>query len=199
MRGASMRRFFASAVLVLGLLTVGVASASADEAATLVVSADSPLAADFESLGMSSSAGIHGVGGGRTDGGFVKFDLSAHTGPHGDFGQVKVTQTGPTGQLEVSYWLDVECVHIHGPAGVDRGVIRGFVRRVSPSPNMFGVELGDSLIVLIKDGGNPSGQLPVDDFVAPHIDILAPVSCKNLFWVGDVNNVTQGNVAIKLD
>jgi hypothetical protein len=196
-----MGRFFGSALLVLSLLTVGVASASAD-ATTLAVTADSPLAAGFQSLGMSSGADIHGVGGGRADFGFVKFDLSAHTGPQGDFGHVQVTQTGPTGELEVSYWLDVDCVHIHGPASTQpfgRGVIRGVVRRVAPSPNVIGVELGQRLIVFIKDAGDPSGEPPLDDFLAPHTDIFAERSCKELLWLGDANNVSQGNVAVKLD
>jgi hypothetical protein len=49
----------------------------------------------------------------------------------------------------------------------------------------------------IKDGGNPSSG-PVNDFFAPSsqaVPLTAP--CTTVFYTGDLDNVTQGNVNIK--
>jgi hypothetical protein len=66
---------------------------------------------------------------------------------------------------------------------------------VTPQPNIFGVNEGDTELFRIKDGGEPSAG-PVDDFLVAH-DIFPAVSCKQLFYVLDLDNVTQGNINIK--
>ena len=99
------------------------------------------------------------------------------------------------GQLIVRYRIDVTCVHIHG---TNRGVVRGVVDKVEPTPNALGVTLGETIILGIKDGGQPSAG-PVDDFFAPHTDLLPGVSCKNLIYVGNIDNVNEGNVLVKIN
>jgi hypothetical protein len=198
-----MRRWTGRIGPIAALALVLAISAAAPGAAdtTPLVPAEDPLAAQQQSLPGSSGADVYGVGGGQANGGLQNFDLSAHTGPNGDFGHVGVKLTSPTGELLVSYWVDVTCVHIHGPLLTDqfnRGVIKGVVKKVTPVPNVLGVDKGEVLTFGIKDGGQPSGPTPVDDFDAPNIDVLPGVSCKLIFYVGNFNNVTQGNVTVKL-
>ena len=179
-----------------------VAAATNDDAGVAVTD-DSAITAQMQSLGSSSGADIYGVGGGQANGGLVNFDFSAHTGPQGDFGHVGVTQTTPTGTLLVKYRLDVTCVHVHGPPGpfnqpFDRGLIRGVVKSVTPVPNVFGITEGAGRIIGIVDAGNQSGPLPVDTFFPFNFD-LPGNTCKLFFLTGQANNVTQGNVNIKVD
>ena len=85
--------------------------------ADLVMTADDPRAAQLAPLVLSENgADLYGVGGGQANGGTQNFDFSAHTGPQGDFGHygVKVVNT-VTGQLIVSYRVDVTCVNIFSP------------------------------------------------------------------------------------
>src|SRR5436309_2573794 len=96
------------------------------------------------------SADVYGVGGGKTDIGMFKFDLSAHTTGLRDFGHVGVTQT--TGGNQVSYYLDVDCVNVSG----NTALISGTVQKVTPFPNTFGYGVGDRFFVLAQDRGNPS-------------------------------------------
>src|SRR5207253_6067720 len=87
--GAQMRgtTLAVTAGLAVILLT-GTAGAGASE--SLLVPATSLLAADVRSLPGDSSADIYGVGGGKVDTVIppqhLKFNLSAHEGPDGDFG-----------------------------------------------------------------------------------------------------------------
>jgi hypothetical protein len=170
---------------------------------TGAVAADPPLvstlAADAQSLSGNQGADIYGVGGGKTNyfGIVQTFDLSAHEGPDGDFGHVSVTFYNPLGEVVVGYRADVTCVKIHtlGSTAYDRGWISGVIKNVTPVPNMLALDVGDAVDFGIKDGGNPSSTTPVDDFYAPNIQ--AAGSCKTLFYTGDLNNVTQGNVNIK--
>jgi hypothetical protein len=153
-----------------------------------------------KTLSGDQGADIFGVGGGKADLGMEQFDFSAHEGPNGDFGHVAVTITDPFGRTIVSYSVDVTCVNLHTATflvgSYDRGIIRGTVKRVSPAPNGVGVDVGDSVIFGIRDGGNPSASTPVDAFFAANAD-AAGVPCRGLFYVGDLHNVTQGNVNIK--
>jgi hypothetical protein len=148
-------------------------------------------------LAPGSGADIYGVGGVKVTGGIQQFSFSAHEGPQGDFGQVGVTQTDLMGNVLVSYKVDVTCVNIHTLTSTtyDRGIITGAVTKVTPVPNSFGIVAGDMLLFGIKDGGNQSGPLPVDDFFAPNI--VFGISCKSIFYTGSLNNVTQGDVNIK--
>jgi hypothetical protein len=144
--------------------------------ATGAVASDSPfapagsvLATGAQSLPGGSGADVYGVGGGKANGGLQSFNLSAHEGPNGDFGHVGVTFTDPLGHLIVSYSINVTCVHIHTltTSTYDRGVIRGVVTKVTPVPNLLGLAVGSTVDFGIKDGGNPSSGVPVDDFYAP--------------------------------
>jgi hypothetical protein len=139
-------------------------------------------------------ADISGVGGGRTDVGTISFDLSAHQGPTRDFGHVGTIMTLPTGDIHVL--VDVDCINVHGPG--KRAVISGLVAKVSPTPNPLNIEGGDRRLIGIKDGGEPSAMLPVDDFITVG-DLFPGVSCRNILYNGNLNNVTQGNVVIQFD
>jgi hypothetical protein len=195
-----MRRIFASVsaiVLPFGLATGG-QPAFAGVTTSIVTSTDQ-MATSFISLDPTQGADVYGVGGGKADFGLQSFDISAHTGPQGDFGHVAVTEYAPTGALIVSVRVDVTCVHIHGPIGgtFDAGVIRGNVSSVTPVPNGALILPGATLIFLIKDGGNLSSG-PVDDFYSPNADTVPAMSCKDLFYLGSLDNVTQGNINIDL-
>lgn len=180
-------------------LAAGFLAGAAGASGSPLVPADSPLVANARSLGGNSGADLYGVGGGHVDLGFQAFDLSAHEGPHGDFGHVGVTFRNPLGQTIVSYSVNVTCVHIHTltSSTYDRGVITGVVTRVTPVPNLVGLHVGDSVDFGIKDGGNPSSGMPVDDFYAPNAPASTTLSCKSFFYTGALGNVTQGNVNIK--
>jgi hypothetical protein len=138
------------------------------------------------------SADVYGVGGGKTDLGTVKFDLSAHTTGVRDFGHVGVTET--MGSSQVSYYIDVDCVSVFGSLSDGFAAITGVVRRVTPVPNMFDVAVGDRFVVTAHDGGNPSSA-PVDGFLARETD--STFDCKNDPVRIPFANVTQGNITIK--
>lgn len=178
---------FGAALLLSLALFAGASTSAADTGPLAVQTAASS----------DKTASTYGVGGGQTDIGTQNFDLSAHQRPNGkDFGHWGVVVTNSvTGDLIVRYRVDVSCVNIHAP---DRGVIKGEVRSVEPTPNTLGVTEGETIILGIKDGGNQSGPTPVDDFFTPHTDVFPGLSCKFITYVGTFNNVTQGNVNIKL-
>jgi hypothetical protein len=72
------------------------------------------------------------------------------------------------------------------------------VNKVTPVPNLLGLNVGSTVDFGIKDGGNPSSMAPVDDFWAPSSQGVPPSdSCKLFFYTSDLDNVTQGNVNIK--
>ena len=77
-------------------------------------------------------------------------------------------------------------------------MIKGVVKNVTPVPNLLGLVVGSAVDFGIKDGGNPSSAMPVDDFYAPGSEGVPPgASCKLFFYTGTLSNVTQGNVNIK--
>jgi hypothetical protein len=142
-----------------------------------------------------------GVGGGQTTLGLVNFDLSAHQRP-GDpggvlgFGHVGMKITTPTETVDVR--LDVDCVQLgqFDPNG-RRGVIGGAIKRVTPEPNTLGFEAGDRLLFGIDDDGEPSIG-PVDDFYFQTDPFFPFITCRGLIYNGELNNVEQGNITIKL-
>jgi hypothetical protein len=200
-----MRKLFAIApVVALSIAFAGPTAGFADTSSSSpIVMSNDPAAAGLPSLDPNSGADVYGVGGGTTHTPFMQhFDMSAHTGPQGDFGTIGVTETDPTGATVLSYKVDVSCLHVHGtvPGGpLNRGVIKGQVSNVSPTVNPFGVTQGATLIFGIKDGdaGMPQSTSPVDDFFAPNTDVFPGLSCKFIFYVGNFNNVVTGNVVIK--
>jgi hypothetical protein len=198
MRGIA---FALTATLTAAMLT-GVPGAGAGD--SMFLTAESLVSSQAKTLSGDQGADIFGVGGGKVNGGMQKFDFSAHEGPNGDFGHVSVTFTDLLGNPIVTYSANVTCVSIHTPAAplavgaYDRGIIRGVIKRVSPESNLVGLNVGDAVVFGIRDGGNPSAPMAVDDFFAPNSDALpAGVPCRELYYMGELDNVTQGNVSIK--
>lgn len=183
------------AASALALVLVG-GSATAAEPETFA-GADSvvALAANAAPTALTSGADIYAVGGGKTALGAESFDLSAHTGPNRDFGHYGTKVYNPvTGALIVRYKVDVDCVNVHGPG--KRAVVKGVVKSVEPSPNALGVEVGERMILGVDDESNPGDAASLDDWFNPHSDTF-PGDCKNIVYIANVNNVTQGNINIK--
>jgi hypothetical protein len=153
------------------------------------------LAAGAGPTALSSGADLYAVGGGKTALGTESFDLSAHTGPNGDFGHWGTKVYSPTGDLIVRYKVDVDCINVHGPG--KRAVIKGFVKTVEPSPNTLSIDVGDAVILGVDDEGNPGDAVPLDDWFNPNGDVFPGLSCKSITYIANVNNVTQGNINIK--
>ena len=190
------------ALVSTGVLALVLAANAQAQTTDVLVTSDSPLAAQARNILLSDfGADVFGVGAGQATLGTENFDLSAHTGPQRDFGHFGVKVTTPSGEPVVSYHLDVNCVHIHGPVfgqQGNRGVIRGVVDKVEPTPNVLNVTVGETIILGIKDGGEPSAGF-VDDLFTPHADARPAINCKLLFYIGNVNNVDQGNILIKVN
>jgi hypothetical protein len=184
------------AALVVGLLT---GTAGAGGFGSPIVAA-STSGHQWRSYPKEREQDFFAAGAGKVDAGLEKFALFAHEGPRGDFGLVYVTFTDPLGGTIVSYVVNVNCVNIHALAGsddFDRGILRGYATHVTPVPNLVGLQDGDPVVVGIRDGGKP-GSVPVDDFFAPNADAVPPpTTCKDLTYLGDLNNVTQGDVIIR--
>jgi hypothetical protein len=198
-----MKRFVhvLAAALTAGLL-MGGSGATAGTNVVLSAAGDGDAEAGMASLPTNQSADVYGVGAGKVNFGFVSFNMSAHEGPNGDFGHVAAKGTDQLGVPIVSYSVAVDCVHIHSVSllsvDYDVGVISAVVTSVSPVPNVLGVFVGESVGFLIKDGGNPSAGVPVDDFYAPSAPLTAAgTSWKLLYNSGEFRKVTSGNVNIK--
>jgi hypothetical protein len=185
------------AALVVGLLT-GTAGAGVLDAP--IVTADSSHGHEWHKFPGDRDQDFWAAGAGKVDGGLQKFSLFAHEGPRGDFGFVSVSFTDPLGRPVVSYYVNVTCVNIHALApsnDFDRGILQGVANHVSPVPNLVGLNNGDPVVVGIRDGGRP-GAVPVDDFYAPNANASpASTPCKELFYLGNLANVTQGDVIIR--
>ncbi|MDQ3823065.1 MAG: hypothetical protein M3321_07485 [Actinomycetota bacterium] len=186
----------ASAV-VAGAATpvAGGASTAGTTGSEIFVPAASELAAQLQVTPLAIGADIRAVGGGWSNLGTQHFDLSAHTGPNGDFGHYGTEVYDPFGALIVRYKVDVDCVNVHGPG--ERAVIKGSVKSVSPVPNVLGITPGHRVILGVDDESNPGDPVELDDWFAPHADTF-PGNCKNVVYIANVNNVTQGNINIKL-
>jgi hypothetical protein len=176
-----MRRFLFSLGLPAALLAV---VALVGGAPTSVAS--NPLqGADIYGVGAGQRAGL---GGGTT-----RFDLSAHKGANGhpDFGHVAATND--IGNLDI--YVDVDCVNAFGLVGLEGGAwISGVVRRVSPVPNVLGVDVGDRQTFFAEDNGEPSSGT-VDGFYFVIREIL---TCDAIPPGMLPPNVTQGNITVNL-
>src|SRR5438094_8001325 len=118
------------------------------------------------------------------------FDVSAHSGPQGDQGQVGFTINDPTAPLQRQVELD--CVDIFPVLGLNGAAwVAGTVTKASPQPNFYAITPGTRLEFYFVDGGNPSAT-PVDEF-DPFFE-FAP--CDTLGFFGYSPDVTQGNVNI---
>jgi hypothetical protein len=148
---------------------------------------------------LAAGADVYGVGGGSQDFGtgtkIVKFSFSGHTGPQGDFGSYRWTIEDPNFPLDVRG--DVDCVNV-GPfltgAG---GWIGGPVTRVTPYPNVYGVDPGEENVLGINDLGNPSGTIP-DEFQAYTENQGAFSQICKLLGAFSQSPISQGNITIKL-
>jgi hypothetical protein len=166
-------RLVASMALALGAFLIGAPDASA------------------------AGADVYGVGGGSINlegSKFVKFAFSGHTGPQGDFGSFRITSEDPFSPLDVH--VNVDCVNVFpNPPGAG-GWIGGPVTRVTPHPNVMGINPGDQLLFGINDFGEPSDpiadQLNAFRFVPPP----PPQFCKLLGPLDHIP-IDQGNIVIK--
>jgi hypothetical protein len=177
-----MRQFlFSLALLATTLLTVAVLFGGA---------------ASFAAPNTVQSADIYGVGAGQRTGlggGVTRFDLSAHKGANGhpDFGHVAATNDVPS----LDIYVDVDCVNAFGLVGLEGGAwISGVVRRVTPVPNVLGVDVGDRQTFFAEDNGEPSSGT-VDGF---YFELAETLSCDALTPGMLPPNVTQGNINIDL-
>jgi hypothetical protein len=149
----------------------------------------------------NNGADVYGNGGGKVDGGIEQFAITGHEGPNGDFGQANVTTTDTLGNVVLSYSADINCVEAL-PAGFlfaakDNAVMEGVITSVS-GLNPGGSLVGDPVIFVLRDGGNPSGAAPVDDFYDnPGVTLVPFGGCHFFYAPGSSPNVTQGNVNIK--
>lgn len=152
---------------------------------TLALFAVSPAAA-------RASADLFAVGGGHIlDNKFGTFDLSAHTGPQGDFGHVGLKVPAAIDNL----YVDVDCVSVYGlPNVVGAAWVTGTVKRVS-TPNLLNVDVGDRQAFYVLDAGKPSA-VPVDAFY--FVQGAAPLDCRQMPQSVFPPNVSEGNVNIKL-
>jgi hypothetical protein len=151
------------------------------------------------SVGASNGADIFGVGGGHIiNNQFGTFDLSAHSSPTRDFGHVAYRD------VSIDIYIDVNCLNAASLGSTAAGAtLAGVVRRVSPVPNLFGIEPGDTQLMLINDGGNPSAPVIVGD---PGVDAFyfipivgSPPSCKLVPpFFATPPNVSDGNITIKV-
>jgi hypothetical protein len=168
-----MRRFLVAIVPAL-LLVAALAGGTASDASIPARGAD-----------------LYGVGGGQTELGFNQFDLSAHSGPTGDFGHV-----GTKSEVLGDMYVDVNCVNVAGLPGTFGGnaMISGIIRRVDV-PNLLGVAPGDTQFFLVGDNGSPS-TVPVDSFY--YVFGAGPGQDCNDFSPFNLSpNVEQGNIVIK--
>jgi hypothetical protein len=177
----------AGAVVVLGAAATGVAAAEPGGLTAMPTKAP------------DHSADIYGNGGGKVFGGVTQFAITGHEGPNGDFGHANVTTTSPSGSVILSFSADIDCVQA-SPAQFpfvekDNAVMSGVMTKVS-GLNTGGFVVGDPVVFILRDGGNPSGAVPVDDFYYIPGLTLVP-SCRRYYASGSFPNVTQGNVNIK--
>ena len=156
------------------------------------------LSASTSGAAAGNGADTKGVGGGwvnnflGTTPKYAHFSFSAHSGPNGDFGQANFRFTDQVGLLDVT--TDVDCLNVF-PLLTGYGAwFSGLVTAVDDPSGLHGVALGDRILYLISDGGNPStGMVDVFD---PREDPTRAANCKTL-WTGDEPpNVTQGNIVI---
>jgi hypothetical protein len=176
----------AFAVVILSAVATGAAAAPGP---TAMPAAKAP----------NNGADVYGTGGGKVAAGLQQFAFTAHEGPNGDFGHANVTTTDTLGNVLLSYSADVDCVNVV-PAGdlsspSDNVVFTGVITKVS-GLNAGGLAVGDPVYFAAADGGNPSGAVPVDNFIdAPGGTLFG--GCKIYYYPIIGGNVTQGNINIK--
>jgi hypothetical protein len=145
----------------------------------------------------AGSADVHAVGAGSIDLGgvrkVVKFALSGHSRPQGDFGSLRLKSDNPLFPFDLH--ADIDCVNVFpNPPGAG-GWLSGLVRRVKPQPNVLMIAPGDRILVGVNDFGEPSDPI-ADEFNAVRI-VPSPL-CK-LLGPAEHIPIDQGNINIKID
>ena len=143
----------------------------------------------------AAGADVYGVGGGSIRIGdatkIISFAFSGHSGPNGDFGSFKWTQDFESFEARV----DLDCVNVFPTATGAAGWLQGQVKRVSPHPNIFGIDEGEELAFYIEDNGGPSDPIP-DGLFGAYFGI-PPQFCKTQ-GLSFASPITHGNINIKL-
>ena len=139
----------------------------------------------------AKGADIEGVGAGRIFFGLGNFNLSAHSGPNGDFGHVQESEPG----LDV--YVDIDCVAVHDGLAKKSAIISGIVRRVNA--NLFGIDVGDRETFQVDDGGEPRNDAfdAVDAFYFLYPAQNAQVDCKTIPPLVLSPDVTEGNIVVR--
>jgi hypothetical protein len=143
-------------------------------------------------VAQAQGADVYGVGGGSIGFGsakFATFAFSAHTGPQGDFGSFTWKQESPPLELH----LDITCVRVFPSSGW----LQGPVERVSPMPNLFGIEEGEEVLFYVEDNGEPPDPLP--DAIRLHDVDVEPQFCKRFPPRLGGLFISQGNINIKAE
>lgn len=144
----------------------------------------------------AQGADIYGVGGGSINFGgtvkFAKFAFSGHKGSQGDFGSFRFTIENPNSPLDVH--VEADCVNVFPfPPGAG-GTMGGPVKKVTPQPNVFGIEPGDQLLIAFNDFGEPSDLTP-DELNA---FFSSPQRCRTFPPVHHIP-IDQGNIVVKIE
>jgi hypothetical protein len=156
----------------------------------------------FAILGLTAVAGasdrsvgadVYGVGGGTFAGRSANFDVSMHRGPNGSFGHLHLTRDASVAPIDLN--ISVTCVH--GDLGLTEEVhYTGRVQSVSPVPNFLALRPGDPVSGYLSDGGNPSSGVPVDAIALFQEALL--FNCDPIPWTPPANDVSSGNIQVKL-
>ena len=140
---------------------------------------------------------VSGTGSGHVDLGgeqhFVTFNVSAHTGPRGDYGSCRLTFEGSIPPVDVH--VNVDCLNAFPQAPGAGAWVAGVVKKVTPTPNSFQINPGDRMYFFVTDYGNP-GSMPADQigvFFSPPIFI----DCETQVAAGGAP-IETGNINISL-
>ena len=153
-------------------------------------------------LGLTAAAGasnptvgadVYGVGGGTFAGRTANFDVSMHLGPNGSFGHLHLKRDATVAPIDL--YVNITCVH--GVLGLTPEVqYTGRVQSASPTPNFLALSPGDPVSGYLSDGGNPSSGAPVDAITLFQEALL--FSCNATPWTPPANDVSSGNIQVKL-
>ena len=161
--------------------------------AMLAVTGLLALTAAAQASNPSVGADVYGVGGGTFAGRSANFDTSMHLGPNGSFGHIHLKRDAAVAPIDL--YVGVSCVR--AAAGTTAEVeYSGRVLRASPIPNFLALRPGDPVSGYVSDGGNPSAAAPVDAVTLFQEALL--VDCNAVPWTPPGNDVSSGNVQVKL-
>jgi len=161
--------------------------------AMLAVTGLLALTAAAQASNPSVGADVYGVGGGTFAGRSANFDTSMHLGPNGSFGHIHLKRDAAVAPIDL--YVSVSCVK--GVLGMTPEVqYSGRVLRVSPVPNFLALSPGSPVSGYLSDGGNPSSGAPVDAVAL--FQEASLFNCNPMPWMPPSNDVTSGNIQVKL-